>query len=485
MSSRRRKKSFKRILKHKIFRTRNVFSLFCIIFSIIFLGSLLLLSIIPFYYFILIVFISLVLNTVAIVFINVHRKKVLKVIGSVLIGVLILVNLLGLYYVVNTDNYLNEKFGYKNSYLKQAFYILSRKESNYVESDIHGNIGIFQESYHSEEAFSKISDKFSVKGKPYSNLSIMFQDLINGVVDFLLMDQASYDVFFSLSNNYHKNDYTILHEFDLFSKKEKSNTTKKDSFQVFVGLKNTTGIMEYAMILSVNRIEKKVLVTNIPNNYYFSVSGRDSIQDSLMYMNLYDQDSLIDSLEGLFNISIDYSIILNLEQFSKVIDYLGGISYCSDYEYTTTYSFYRNLSKEGDKVVVNKGCQMIHGKDALAISREVLAFPEGEKTRGENGKQIIESTLNRYIQFKVLTHFNEVLNLSKDLFETDIPRELFIDLTRDLVFHKNSWISSQQTLTGMPSINLVYHSNLNDQVLIANESSILMITENIKKVCNS
>ncbi|MBR2828528.1 MAG: LCP family protein [Bacilli bacterium] len=484
MSSGRRKKSFKRILKHKIFRTRNIFSLFGIIFSSIVLIYLLLLNIIPSSYYILIVLFVLIFNIIGIAFINAHRKKVLKIVGSVMIGFVILFNLFGLYYIVNIDNYLNEKFSYKDSYFKQTHYVLSRKESNYVESDIRGNIGIFQESSHSDEAFSKLSSQFSVKRNNYSNLSLMFQDFSKGVVDFLLMDQASYDVFFSLSKDYQKNDYSILHEFDLFSKIENHANSVKDSFQIFVGLKNSSGIIEYAMILSVNQLNKKILITYLPNDYYLPVYGRDSIQDSLLYLNLYDDNCLIDSLEELLNVSIDYSVIFDVDHFSKLIDYLGGITFCSDYEYTTTYSSYRNISKEGEKDFVGKECKLIHGKEALAISREVKAFPEGEKNRGNNCRQIVESTLKKFFQFKVLSHFNETLNLSKDFFDTNISRDTFIDLVKNLFFYKNSWSSSYQILTGTPSKALVYHSNLEDQVILSNESNVLTASENMKNVMN-
>ncbi len=348
-SSGRRKKSFKRILKHKAFRMRNIFSILCLVLYLIFMYFLINLKILPGFYVFILGFVLLIINISSILFINAHRKKYLKVMGGIIMGVCFIFDLVGLYYIVNTSNYLDEKFSQANSYYKNTYYVLSLKDNYYSENDVDGFIGTYQETANLTEAMKKLSSKFSIKEKAYTDLEVLFSDLTNRTISFILVDSATYEIFFSLNNVYHKADYSIVYDFDVFTKREEVDSELKDSYQLLIGGKDTFGIMDFNVLLSIDYKTKEILITNIPNYYYFEVDNKQGRKDILQYMSLYGEETERKSIENLLDTTIDYSLIFDSKSLVSLVDYLGGITYCSNYKFTTTHSLSVNTFEDGKK----------------------------------------------------------------------------------------------------------------------------------------
>lgn len=482
MASERKRKSFKRILKHKIFRTRNIFSLFCIIFSIVFFIFLILLGLLPDIYLVIVFIVLFTLNFFGISFLNAHRKFWLKVIGGIIITLCLLFDFLGLYYIVNTDNYLAEEFNQGKLYNKNSYYIIANKDKDYSENDIDGYIGTYVETSNLADALVKLESKFSLKEKQYNDLDILLGELNTNLINFILIDQATYEILFSISNVYHKADYSIIYDFDLFTKKKVNDSSIRDSYHIFIKGLDSYGIMDYNMIVSMNRISKEILITNIPKDYYFEVVGKQSRNDVIQYMGLYGEDVDKKSIEKLLDISIDYSVVVDSKKLVSLVDYLGGVDFCSDSDFITTHALSLNSFDEGNKLYVKKGCQNLSGMEVLSVARENNVFINGNINKQDSCQKLIKAIFNQISKPRTLLHYNETLNNFSSLFETDIPKDVFLAMVREVLLNGKKWTYSIRSLTGITGIDKVHLSNMLSQVIYPEPSSVSITSKKMKEI---
>ena len=122
----RRKKSFTRIIKHKAFRKRNIFSVVSIVLTIILIIFLSIMDILPLKYNLLISLTLIVIDLISILLINVHRKIVLKIIGTLIMILSIVGSVFGIYYANSTNKFISKSFVSKDIYTKNTV-IRSRK----------------------------------------------------------------------------------------------------------------------------------------------------------------------------------------------------------------------------------------------------------------------------------------------------------------------------------------------------------------------
>ena len=164
-NKKKRKKSLKNFIKHKTLRKRNIFSILCIILSIIFISFLSYINILPIKYILLISLLILGIDVIAIILINVHKKVYLKVIGSIIIILSLIGSCVGLYYLSNTNNFINKSFNQNNIYNKNTYYVLALKSNHLKEIDISGEIGTYKETVNLTEALKQLNNKYSIKEK--------------------------------------------------------------------------------------------------------------------------------------------------------------------------------------------------------------------------------------------------------------------------------------------------------------------------------
>ena len=482
MSTSKKKKSFRRLLKHKTFRVRNVLSVLCFILSIIFIIFLCSMNILPWSYILIISFILIIIDILGIIFINVHKKIWLKVIGVIILVLSIIGSSVGLYYLSNTNSFLNDSFTKKDLLSKNTYYVVSLKSNNYKQTDIGGEIGVYKETVNLNKALSKLNDKYSVKEKSYDDIGVLFESVTKSKDKFMLVEKASYEIVFSLSDTYNKADYDILYEFDVYTKKSNNSNSSTDKFNIYVGGTDFAGLMDFNMIITVNMNTHKMVFTSIPRDYYIEVVGKDGRRDKLSCINAYGNDVIKESIEKFFNIKIDYSIILDTNSLVEVVDYVGGIDFCSDYEFTTTHALVTDTYNDnGRKLHINKGCQHLDGVETLTVARERNAFPGRDRVRQKNCQAILISILKELVSTDTVLNYNETLNTISNLYETDIPKSVVSGFSKDLLNNGNKWTIETQSVDGDDDHDKVHLSNLIDWVMYPRMDTVDAAREKINE----
>ena len=138
------KKTKDKTKKHHISKL-NILSIIAVIVFSIFLYFLFSINILPTKYLILIILVVSILIILSIVFINL-KKKVVKVIGVVLILISVILSGVGSYYLYYGNEFLNESFSNVKKEIS-TYYIVTNKENKYnKKSDINDKVYYYKDS---------------------------------------------------------------------------------------------------------------------------------------------------------------------------------------------------------------------------------------------------------------------------------------------------------------------------------------------------
>lgn len=476
----KKKVSYKKLLKHKIFRKRNIFSLTILLLTLIIATTLCILNIIPLKYLLLIVSSLLILNTISIILINVHEKTYLKIIGYILIALTILSSGISLYYIVNTKNFIKSSFANKKTYTKNTYYVISNS-TDYINDETTYIVGTFKNSANIVNAFEKLNNKYVVNEVKYDDMELLINDLNNGVINLALLDKASYEIYFQIKQELNKTDYNVLYEYDSYEKNNSSISENKDIINIYVEGKDQSGISDFNMIATVNIKDHKILLTAIPREYYIEVAGKEGRYDSLNSISTYDSNTSKESLEKLLNIEIDYNIKIDSSNIVSIVDYLNGIEFESDKSFETTKSISLDpYTQDGKKLKIKKGKQRLDGIETLTLARETKAFENGEIVRHENCIKITEAIANKILSTKALFHYNETLNNINTLYTTNIPKNLAEKLVKETL--DNDWKIEIQSVNGEEGYEPIHLSSIYGNIIYPDYDSVEQAKNNINEI---
>ena len=464
------------------FKKRNILSMISFIIAMVLIFLIFKIDMLPVKYSVLLSILLLFIQAIFIVLLN-NKRKVFKVISSIILILSSVINIIFIYYLSVTNSYLNKSFSNVIE-SKSEYYVISLKKNNYKESDIKGNIATYKSTLNIDDAFNKLSKSYKVNNVSYNDLNKMISSVSDNTNRFMLMDSSSYEIVFSLNKDLKRDDYDIIYKFNLY-KKIKTKDSKSDNFNVFIGGRDFAKLMDFNMILSINTKNNTVLMTSIPRDYYLEVPGKNGLKDKLSFINAYGEDMNRKTLEKLFDTKIDYQVIFNTSSLVKITDYVGGIEFCSDKSYTTTHALIQDSydDSKGVKFRVKKGCQHLNGIQTLTVARERLNLYGGDKARQENCQKIMLAIFKKLASSKTLVNYNETLNELSDLYETNISRSIVSSLISNYIDNPKDWTINYQIVDGTAGNDLVHSSStLKDYVTYPNYDMVNEAKLKIKEV---
>ena len=123
------------------------------------------------------------------------------------------------------------------------------------------------------------------------------------------------------------------------------------------------------MIATINPNTNKVLLTSIPRDYYVQLHGKTGYKDKLTHAGIYGINTVVQTIEDLFGIDINYYVRVNFTTVKSLVNTIGPIEIYSD----------KAMSLDGCKYVV--GTNTVNGKCALRFARERHSYVEGDNHR--------------------------------------------------------------------------------------------------------
>ena len=462
----------------------NIISIINIIINILFLVLVLKLNILPTKYLIILVGIILIINILGILFINLN-KKLLKVLGSIICVFSILISLIGSYYLYYGVDFLEKSFENSKKTEISTFYIVTYKDNEINnKKEVSGNILYYKDTTNIDKALNNFKKTNKITPISSDDLSPIFKKVSSKEEKYLLINKTTYEFIFNLDNSLNKDDYKIIGKVNVILENKNKKIEAKDTFNLYIGGNDFTGsLMDFNMIVTVNRKTGKVLLTSIPRDYYIEEVNTSGRKDTLSYMGANGIEVNKASLEKFLDINIDYYMKINTKSLVKIVDSVDGITFCSDKAFTTTHSMILDSydDSKGKKLYVKKGCQQLNGIEALTVARERIAIPGSDVARQENCQKILLAIIDRLKSTNTITNYNGILNSFNGFYETNMPKEVITIIIKDILNGK-TYQTETQTLYGTDTHDYVHLTNLIDWVMYPNEDSVNKGKEKIKEV---
>ena len=171
---------------------------------------------------------------------------------------------------------------------------------------------------------------------------------------------------------------------------------------------NLSGRSDTMILVTVNPAMKSVKMLSIPRDTRTEIVGRGTVE-KINHAYAYGGPAMaMDSVENLFDVSIDHYVTINMEGFKELIDALGGVTVNNDFEFSLDgYSF-------------PEGKQFLSGEEALAYTRMRKEDPRGDFGRAARQREIVEAVIREAAQFSSITKANDMLNVVGGSVKTDM-----------------------------------------------------------------
>lgn len=457
----------------------------CLILSILsisFIIILIFLNILPNLY--LIIGIVIFLNIIAYIF-SFSKRKWLKIIGLFICILLSIGLVIGIYYGQSTLSFLKKSFIETNEEVTTYNVLVHGKTYKNIKDIKNKSLGYFQNDKQYKESLNHINVK--INNKSYDDLINMYDDLINGKTEALVIDTGYISVLEDYFTNL-KKDTKVIYSFKINKKIKKNYKTIKkikpvniyvsgsDSRDDTINEKSRTDVN---MILTINPQNKTILVTSIPRDYYVNLYNTSGLKDKLTHSGIYGIETSAKTIEKLLDINIDYYIKINFKSVISLVDLVGGIDIYSD------TSFKTHCGDGGATVTyVKEGINHFSGPEALSYARERYAYKDGDKHRMQNTQQVFKATFDKIMSDKALLFkYDKVLNSFQKLYSTNIPSEYVKLLVKKQISNMGPWQFTLTQLGGTGAkMNTYSMPNYKSYVMIPNEEDIKNASENIKKV---
>ena len=454
----------------------KVLSIICILLSLFSVYIVNNIGIIPYYYILALLGIFIVINIILF-----RKRKLFKILGIILSIIILILNIIAIYYVKTTDNFLDKAFSGK-VVESTTYYIVTSKSNKYSDKDIKGDIYYYKNISNKEKILKVLKNDYKLNIKEYDLINDMFRDLLDNKIKFVIMEKTSYNIMKDYDSKLAE-DCVVVKEINIKEEKQ-TKVTSSDSFNIYIVGTDFAGLNDFNMLVTVNTKSKKVLLTSIPRDYHIEVAGMDGVKDNITYMSALGVDTSIKSLEKFFDINIDYYVKINTSSLVKLVDEIGGITYCSDYEFQTTHALvldtYNDVGKK--KLYVKKGCQHFNGIETLTVARERKKIPGSDLARQDNCRKIVVAIFNKLKSLDSAINYSQLLQSLSNSYETTLPREVIEKLGKDSLKSSSKWTIEEQAVTGSDVIGYVHLNTVRDYTMVPNMSSVESAINKIKEL---
>ena len=231
--------------------------------------------------------------------------------------------------------------------------------------------------------------------KKYTNYLDMLMDLYDGVTNGILIGSnyissySSYDVFSNIANDTEEIAY-YNEEFKI--EREENQKRLTEPFTVLLlgvdseqeGLKSNASFNgDTMMLISFNPKTLNATVFSIPRDTYVPISCYGGGMSKINSSTSGGTSCVIDTIENLIDIPIDYYVKINFKGVVDLVDALNGV------EVDVPIKFCEQDSNRdfSNMICLEKGYQNLNGEEALALSRhrKTLLYGDFQRVRTRSG----------------------------------------------------------------------------------------------------
>ncbi len=172
------------------------------------------------------------------------------------------------------------------------------------------------------------------------------------------------------------------------------------------------------MVATLNKDDKSVKLVSIPRDSLVYIPAVD-YETKINHAHAYGQEqAVIDTVENLLEIPIDYWVRVNFDSFIDVVDALDGVEVDVPYEFTEQDSHDRP-----NAIHLYPGVQELNGEQALALSRTRKL--DNDIERGKRQQDVLKAIVDRTVSLKSILKLDDVIDAVGKNMETSMkPKEV-------------------------------------------------------------
>ncbi len=378
--------------------------------------------------------------------------------------------------------YINKVYGSLNKITSEELVyttnLIALKETNFnntlsigmieSEGDIEGNV-----------LAKKLIEKYSLSNKieTYEDYHAMINDLYNGKIGGCLVS-SNYAI--NLGGEEYEDTLSdgtklplservkVLYEYSEKRKNEdvttlNTNTSKKltEPFTALImGVDSTINGLtanqafngDTLIMVTFNPNTLTTTMFSIPRDMYVPIACNHNRYAKINSSAAYGSSCVINTVQQLTGIDIDYYVKINFTGVVDLVDVLGGVTVDVEEpdfdnnngikcgakricEQNSLRQFGKNM------IYVDSGIQTLNGEQALAYARNRHQYFTSDIARNAHQQQIIEATALKLKDLRSLKDFENVLNTVSNNVETNMtPEQIlsFYNVGKDMLLNSSS-----------------------------------------------
>lgn len=483
MATKSKKKSKKqRIYMNAFF---NVIALISVIVMLIFCIYLFKLDMLPFKYLSILYFIIGFIYLILLGLTLPRRIKYrIKTICLVLFVLFSSVFIFGIKYVDKTINFIDV---INNELVQKEEYHVSVLKNSIVESGGELNnkkVGLYTLSDETKDKIMEIINKeLTYEFVPYTDVILMFEDLSEKKIDGVIVN-SSLETLLETDLDYLnlelKNVYSLMVPISEKSDIVKIVDVTNTPFNVYIaggdayGSINKVTNTDVNMIVSVDPVKRKILLTSIPRDYYVLLPSKgEDAYDKLTHAGYYGIGESVKAVEKLLDIEINYYAKVNFSTIEGIIDAIGGVDVDVEKGFTTSNGVY----------TFKKGINHMNGAKALRFARERKVFSSGDVQRVKNQQKVFSAILSKVTSSTALiTGYTDILDSVKKNFSTNLDTKSINRLVKMQLNDMRGWSIESQNLVGTGASKKTFtFPKMKLYVMERNEESVNKASTKIKE----
>lgn len=429
------------------------------IMSIVFVGTLFAINLLPMKYMALIIFLLAALWGIAFATQKRHKRRALP--GKILSVFMILLLSIGSFYVGKMNGAFSAVTGgsYKIDSIVVA--VLNEDSAETLEDIKDYSFGA-QYAVGGEDIKQAITAMNEELGEEiavteYTNMAEIGTALNDGSVKAIIYNEGYTGMLAETVEGY-EGKIKIVYRYEIKKELEKPVVNKEfsiteETFSVYLsgidvyGPIETNSRSDVNIIATVNPSTRQILLTTTPRDYFIPFPGVTNGQkDKLTHAGVYGVDVSMATLGSLYETDIPFYARVNFTSLMEIVDVLGGVDVYSEYSFTSS-----------DGVVsVQKGMNHLNGKQALSFARERYKLPGGDNARGRNQQAVIVAIIKKMISPAILTQASGIIDSVSGNVETNMSQEHIQSLIKMQLNEGGSWSIYSVAATGSNGNEITY-----------------------------
>ena len=476
-----KKKTKLKLKKSVIFKSISLLTSFL---SLLIFFLFIKLGVLPLKYLLLLLFV-LILIGIGLYYLMSRKNYKMRMIGTFISFLLIIVFAIALSFQNATLNFL-ENISILNIQT-ETYKIIIKKDSSYKDkNDLSGNkIAYVNKRKGVLKVLKELEQSIKFQGEIKKDSSDLIQSLQDGKVDAIIMEQEEVKIYSEISPQFKENT-KIIDTIEV--KVEQESITKdvvitKEPFSIFVTGIDTYGDLssvsrsDVNMVITINPLTHKMLLTSIPRDYYVQVAGTTGLKDKLTHAGLKGVETSVKTIENLLKTDINYYVKINFTSLVQIIDAIDGVDVDNPFEFTADY-----VEDTGAVYYVyKKGLIHLDGRQALGYVRERYGLREGDVARARHQQQVIKGMVNKLTSGTILTRYTKILGSIEGNFATNLSLSNLTAFIQKQLDGNPSWTVENLVLGGADSSELTASMpDLYSSVMLPNEESVNEAIQKIK-----